>query len=115
MIGSSLAQNLRPLILKETRIDVLSDLCTTLLSHLVNSSSSQTPNERKPISKGISINAVVESILNDTQSRLSFRAQEYIQSEIRNFRPKEKEMMVLARGPDCKETGHINYSSTSAS
>jgi predicted AAA+ superfamily ATPase len=43
---------------------------------------------------------IVESILHDAQSRLSFRAQEYIQSEIRQFKPREKELMVLARGPD---------------
>ena len=52
---------------------------------------------------------IVESILNDAQSRLSFRAQEYIQSEIRIFKPREKELMVLARGPDLPQPTTLNF------
>lgn len=91
-ISSALSYTLRPLILKEHRIDVLSEMCTSLIFLLSSS------NENNGQNSGCA-SFVFEAILHDAQSRLSFRAQDIIYSDIRQFKPREKELMVLARGP----------------
>jgi uncharacterized protein YaaR (DUF327 family) len=86
-----LTSTLRPIILKEHRVDVLSDLCNQLLFMMnskVNDDETLEP-----------VEFVIENILHDAQNRLSFRAQDIIQNEIRSFKPREAELSILARGP----------------
>ncbi|KAJ3275146.1 Golgi transport complex subunit 3 [Terramyces sp. JEL0728] len=97
-----LSQQLRPLILKEVRIDVLSDLCNSLMLYL-------EPNPLDEAKKNnSSVQYVVEAILEGAQSRLSFRAQEFILAEIRQFKPREQEILLLARGPGLPKPAIIN-------
>ncbi|KAJ2999451.1 Golgi transport complex subunit 3 [Globomyces sp. JEL0801] len=103
-ISILLSHQLRPLILKETRIDVLSELCQSFLFHLKSTDqSNEVENGRSHMVK-----YVVESILHETQERLTFRAQDYIRTEIEAFRPREQEILVLARGPGLPKPAAIN-------
>ncbi|KAI8902930.1 Sec34-like family-domain-containing protein [Globomyces pollinis-pini] len=103
-ISILLSHQLRPLILKETRIDVLSELCQSFLFHLKSTDqSNEVENGRSHMVK-----YVVESILQETQERLTFRAQDYIRTEIEAFRPREQEILVLARGPGLPKPAAIN-------
>ena len=121
LISSLLSNQLRPLILRETRLDILSDLCNSLLFHLKagEGSSEATVGESAsvaPISQSTqgvdAVKFIVESILFDAQSRLAYRTQEFIQSEIRQFKPREKELMVLARGPDLPQPVAVTSTTT---
>lgn len=98
-ISSSLLHLLRPLIQRENRVDTLAELCNSLIFHLKGPEEDEDRVIRQD-SKTKAIKAVVEAILNDTQSRLYIKAKELIQSEIRLFKPREKEMMMFSRGPD---------------
>lgn len=112
-ISSLLSWQLRPLILKETRLDLLAELCNALLFHLKKedqeSGEVQADNADGEIivSKSEAVKFIVESILYEAQSRLSFRAQEYIHNDIRRFHAREKELLVLARGPDLPQPANI--------
>lgn len=124
LISSLLSNQLRPLILRETRLDILSDLCNSLLFHLKAEEGSSEATVGKsasaaPISPSIqgpntveAVKFIVESILFDAQSRLAYRTQEFIQSEIRQFKPREKEVMVLARGPDLPQPVAVTSTTT---
>ncbi|KAJ3323590.1 Golgi transport complex subunit 3 [Boothiomyces sp. JEL0866] len=101
-ISQLLSQQLRPLILKEVRIDILSDLCNSLLLYLEPNSVDEGKKNNE------SVRYVVEAILEGAQSRLSFRAQEFILSEIRQFKPREQEILLLARGPGLPKPAALN-------
>jgi hypothetical protein len=96
---------LKPIIFREYRIEALSELCNSLLymmnptaendSKSTSSLKAQTPGGTDPIK------FVVENILRDAQSRLIYRAGDIIQEDIRQFNPRDQELLVLARGPGC--------------
>lgn len=78
---SILYENLRPQILKETHIDTLSNLCSILQSNM---------NLKLNVSSGEDKTAIEHSldrILHDAQSRLVFRAQVFLRTEIQGFQP----------------------------
>ncbi|KAJ3161949.1 Golgi transport complex subunit 3 [Geranomyces michiganensis] len=109
-LSAHLYETLRPLILRESRIDALSELCQTLHIYLDSpevafvvqgEQSSQTNSES--VSEGEEVKSkpietVVENILEDSQQRLVFRTQTYIREEIEGFTPREEELAILARG-----------------
>ncbi|KAI9090286.1 Sec34-like family-domain-containing protein [Phlyctochytrium arcticum] len=107
-LTSRLYDTLRPLILREPRIDTLSELCQTLRIYLgplkltedtaeVQAKEDEGfPEEENPGPP--SIEAVVNNILEDAQQRLVFRSQTYIRQEIEGFTPREAELAILARG-----------------
>lgn len=97
-ISSILSDQIRPLILKETRIDTLAELCSSLLFYIQGAgTATENPERTLNDSRDAAIKVIVKSILFDGQGRLSFRAQEFIQSEIRQFKSNKKEMSVLTR------------------
>ncbi|KAJ3301873.1 hypothetical protein HDU76_005617 [Blyttiomyces sp. JEL0837] len=53
--------------------------------------------QQQAMSKEAPVKHVVERILQDAQERLAFRAQQYIKQEIESFRPRDRELEVLAR------------------
>ena len=106
------------MILREVRIDILSELCRSLQLHLdafkslTYSSSAGGEDEvddgvdiDKKIhsipGKDASVRRVVDRVLMDAQSRLSFRAQQYIKEEIEGFKPRDRELEVFARTEKC--------------
>ncbi|KAJ3051718.1 Golgi transport complex subunit 3 [Rhizophlyctis rosea] len=97
-LSSSLYEALRPIILREVRIDTLSELCQTL--HIYLKSSDMAPETQRGEEEDESgpVMFVAQKILEDAQQRLVFRAQGYVEGEIGGFRPREEELEVLARG-----------------
>ncbi|TPX32254.1 hypothetical protein SmJEL517_g04569 [Synchytrium microbalum] len=128
---------LRPLILRESRIDILSDLCLAIQAAMA--SQTATLNLVKPVKSqpdeleqdgeqseeingdeedengyerrmtkqqeqeaeddGLGfVTASVRLVLEDTQSRLAFRAQTFIKQDIQGFKPREDEILLFARG-----------------
>ncbi|KAJ3129149.1 Golgi transport complex subunit 3 [Nowakowskiella sp. JEL0407] len=113
-LSTDLYYALRPLILREIKIDTLSQLCQNLdilQSSDIGSTLSltQSPNADPTIDEYFPdetefkeeltpVRFVMKRVLEDAQSRLVFRAQSFIRNEIRGFRPREQELLVLARG-----------------
>ncbi|KND05201.1 uncharacterized protein SPPG_08883 [Spizellomyces punctatus DAOM BR117] len=104
-LSAYLYDTLRPLILRESRIDVLSELCQTLHIYLgspdVALGQVETHEEReteREETKKQPIESVVKFILEDAQQRLVFRSQTYIREEIEGFTPRDEELAILARG-----------------
>ncbi|KAI9321150.1 Sec34-like family-domain-containing protein [Zopfochytrium polystomum] len=111
-LSSALYDHLRPMILREMRIDVLADLCRSLQVHVdaVDSLSSRPRPVASPTDSPSSVfptnldgdadrytDRVVEKVLQDAQERLVFRAQQYIKEEVEGFKPRDRELEVLAR------------------
>ncbi|KAJ3389292.1 Golgi transport complex subunit 3 [Lobulomyces angularis] len=109
-----LHDSFRPLILRETKIELLSEICNQLQIQKKSISSNITTNYNdvgqgfNPSSEeklgeefidGISLaaNAVVGKILEDAQQRLVFRAQSYLKSDIEGFKPREEEVILFTR------------------
>ncbi|KAJ3146876.1 Golgi transport complex subunit 3 [Geranomyces variabilis] len=109
-LSAHLYETLRPLILRESRIDALSELCQTLHIYLDSpevafvvqgdeaSPAKSDPGIETEEVKPRPIETVVENILEDAQQRLVFRSQTYIREEIEGFTPREEELAILARG-----------------
>jgi hypothetical protein len=100
-----LYDDLRPRILHEPRLTALCEVCTVLqalmvldVSVLPDSSSGEEDEELsvdldnpKPKKKGLGrlhISHLLEMVLQDAQTRLFFKAQSVIQSDIRYYTPK---------------------------
>ncbi|KXS13586.1 Sec34-domain-containing protein [Gonapodya prolifera JEL478] len=102
--------SLRSLIIHETRIDHLSEL-SLLLSSIASSSSAGLlvdANADKNIdgteivddddeAGGGAVREAAIKVLEDTQARLSFRAQEYIRKEIERYEPREADLEVFLK------------------
>ncbi|RKO83376.1 hypothetical protein BDK51DRAFT_33551, partial [Blyttiomyces helicus] len=85
------------MILREIRIDALSELCYTLQLYLESPEVTNGEPQAKD-EDATAVKFVVRKILEDAQQRLVFRAQAYIRQEIEGFRPRDEELMILARG-----------------
>ena len=72
-------------IIHEGSIDILAELCSSFIYMMKNEI---TGSEK-----------VLEAVLEDTQIRLKQIAEEFINTEIRNFKPRGQELLVLARNP----------------
>ncbi|KAJ3339799.1 Golgi transport complex subunit 3 [Gonapodya sp. JEL0774] len=113
-VTAPICDSLRALIIVETRIDHLSDLCL-LLSSIASSSPSELILGSKPATEsdeGVGEDedededdesgrgAVKEAalrMLEDAQARLTFRAQEFIRKEIEGYEPREAELEVFVK------------------
>ncbi|KAI8930236.1 Sec34-like family-domain-containing protein [Entophlyctis helioformis] len=112
-LATGLYDQLRPLILRELKIDTLSDMCQSLLSYL----KTMEPQTQAAGDTGASAQAntapvkfIVQKILEDAQQRLVFRAEAFIQQELQKFKPREEELLVLARGRGLPQPMSINLS-----
>lgn len=93
-----LSLRLRPSILQTHRIDVLSELSRSLDVLL------DSPDALGKVG--------IEPILYDAQTRLAFRAEALINSQITNFTLNEKELLLFAR--ENKSYTSLTFSATSA-
>jgi hypothetical protein len=96
----------RPLILRETKIDDLAELCQSLIGYIAASENVASPIEyaTSQMKRDDSVAAVqflVRKTLQDAQQRLVFRAQQYIRAEIQGFKPRVEDIELLARGRGC--------------
>ncbi|KAL2918197.1 Golgi transport complex subunit 3 [Polyrhizophydium stewartii] len=112
-LATNLYDQLRPLIIRENKLDTLSDLCQSLISYL--KTLEPAPGEEREDPEILSTNAapvkfIVQKILEDSQQRLAFRAEAFVRQELQNFRPREEELLVLARGRGLPQPAAINFS-----
>lgn len=70
---------LRPRIIHENKIDILSELCVVM-----NIQQSDIPIDEN---SNLAFGYLIRNMLQDTQHRLVYRAQAFIRSEIQNFKP----------------------------
>ncbi|KAH6567492.1 hypothetical protein BASA60_009022 [Batrachochytrium salamandrivorans] len=101
----------RPLIIREIKLDTLSDMCQSLQSYIKTLDSE--PKQLEILVIWFHVNSspvrfVVGKILQDAQQRLAFRAETFIQQELQKFRPRESELRVLARGRGLPQPAEIN-------
>jgi hypothetical protein len=104
------------MILRETKIDDLAELCQTLLAYVsttedgpqsarsatsIVSSIDALEAQRRADDAAAAVQFLVRKTLEDSQNRLVFRAQQYVRSEIQNFNPKIEDIELLARGRGC--------------
>ncbi|KAH6567893.1 hypothetical protein BASA82_000752 [Batrachochytrium salamandrivorans] len=110
-IAMGLYEHLRPLIIREIKLDTLSDMCQSLQSYIKTlDSETETVGDSGDL---VHVNSspvrfVVGKILQDAQQRLAFRAETFIQQELQKFRPRESELRVLARGRGLPQPAEIN-------
>nr|KAJ3422367.1 Golgi transport complex subunit 3 [Polyrhizophydium stewartii] len=98
-LATNLYDQLRPLIIRENKLDTLSDLCQSLISYL--KTLEPAPGEEREDPEILSTNAapvkfIVQKILEDSQQRLAFRAEAFVRQELQNFRPREEELLPAA-------------------
>lgn len=108
-ISSFLYSALRPMVLREQSVEKLSELCHTLRIYLETNENSvaRIASGESTTVTGMPVDVIqrtkdqqqlfiiVKRILEDTQQRLSFRAQGYISNEIQGLKLKEVEITVL--------------------
>ncbi|KAH8549971.1 Sec34-like family-domain-containing protein [Umbelopsis sp. PMI_123] len=83
LLLSYLYDYLRPRIIKENRIEVLSDLCNIFQLQIIRDlEGADVNNERS-----LAFSYLVRNILQDAQGRLVFRAESYIHSDIEKYIP----------------------------
>ncbi|KAI9203906.1 Sec34-like family-domain-containing protein [Polychytrium aggregatum] len=117
-LSNLLYDELRPKVLAQTRIDVLSELCQTLQAHASAASlpvpvpASEPEGDQQVIQEDqlAAIRLIAMKILQDAQQRLAFRAQAFIKSEIEGFKPRDQELLILARGGGLPDPHIINSS-----
>ncbi|KAJ2965021.1 hypothetical protein NQZ79_g51 [Umbelopsis isabellina] len=83
LLTSYLYDYLRPRIIHENRIEILSELCNIFQLHIIRDL------EGADVNKGhtLAFSYLVRNILQDTQSRLVFRAESYIHNDIERYNP----------------------------
>eukprot|EP00842_Homolaphlyctis_polyrhiza_P003665 jgi/Hompol1/429/HPOL_000146-RA len=116
-LAAALYNQLRPLIIRETKIDTLSELCLSLIGYQKTLDpdvgiDGESVDDADPVggTNMTPIKFIVQRILEDAQQRLAFRAEAFIRQEIQNFKPREEELMILARGRGLPQPVSINLS-----
>ncbi|CAG8471282.1 5572_t:CDS:10 [Ambispora leptoticha] len=87
LLCSYLYDELRPLIIHEAHIDTLSELCKILQDHAIHDK--QLAEKGK---SGLRFSFLIRNVLQDAQQRLVFRAQTYIESNIKKFVPQPNDL-----------------------
>ena len=98
-ISSELHNFLRPRVIHEASLDVLTELCDLLNGFLAPFSPSVDAPES--IDVYVAVRDAPRCILEDAQHRLSFRVQTFIRSEIQNYVPTPSDLdypNILQRG-----------------
>lgn len=96
-LSNPLYDQLRPLILRQTRLDFLAEVCHQLQSYTV-----VDQNDAQENVYSISSRMVAKKILEDAQQRLVFRAQAFMKSDLEGFKLRDDDVILFARGKGCK-------------
>jgi len=83
LLLSYLYDYLRPKIIHENRIEVLSELCNIFQLHIIRDLEGADVNR----GRNLAFSYLVRNILQDTQGRLVFRAESYIHNDIEKYIP----------------------------
>ncbi|KAG7092186.1 hypothetical protein E1B28_008555 [Marasmius oreades] len=96
-----LYDDLRPRILHEPRLTALCEVCTVLQALMVLDVDTDTVDDTLPSApvkrSKLQISHLLQMILQDAQTRLFFKAQAVIQSDIRHYVPSKEDLMYPAK------------------
>ncbi|KAI7847278.1 Sec34-like family-domain-containing protein [Circinella umbellata] len=98
LLTSYLYDYLRPRIIHENNISVLSELCSIFQMYILRDESlaaddnTMNDNERHKLEFG----HLIQNVLEDAQARLVFRAQTYIDNDIQKYQPNSKDYEMHA-------------------
>ncbi|KAI8068296.1 Sec34-like family-domain-containing protein [Gongronella butleri] len=112
LLTSFLHDYIRPRIIHETSIPVLSELCTIFQMYaqqefqIALGGGADTTAERKEPGFG----HLIETVLEDAQTRLVFRAERYIQSDIQGYNGQKSEFTMESASP--QDTAHQGSTAT---
>ncbi|KAG9299881.1 hypothetical protein G9A89_005410 [Geosiphon pyriformis] len=87
LLCSYLYDELRPRIIHEAHIDTLSEMCTILQDYAAQEKTHTEKGE-----PGLQFSYLIKNVLQDTQQRLVFRAQTYIDNNIKKFVPEPSDL-----------------------
>uniref|UniRef100_A0A182PBZ5 Conserved oligomeric Golgi complex subunit 3 n=1 Tax=Anopheles epiroticus TaxID=199890 RepID=A0A182PBZ5_9DIPT len=76
-----LYDTLRPYIIRIDHLETLAEICSILKVEMLDEHVSYSPDSLEAFAK------IVYQLLQDVQERIGFRAQNYLESDIRNYRP----------------------------
>uniref|UniRef100_A0A182N6H8 Conserved oligomeric Golgi complex subunit 3 n=1 Tax=Anopheles dirus TaxID=7168 RepID=A0A182N6H8_9DIPT len=76
-----LYDTLRPYIIRIDHLETLAEICSILKVEMLDEHVSYSPDALEAFAK------IVYQLLQDVQERIGFRAQNYLESDIRNYRP----------------------------
>uniref|UniRef100_A0A182JUF3 Conserved oligomeric Golgi complex subunit 3 n=1 Tax=Anopheles christyi TaxID=43041 RepID=A0A182JUF3_9DIPT len=76
-----LYDTLRPYIIRIDHLETLAEICSILKVEMLDEHVSYSPESLEAFAK------IVYQLLQDVQERIGFRAQNYLESDIRNYRP----------------------------
>ena len=97
-----LYDHLRPRIIHETQFLKLCELCTLLQTRYIH----DQDEEAEPMEANqVDFSLLIHTALEDTQTRLVFRAQAVLRDEIEKFRPKKEELDYPARNRQVSLSG----------
>ena len=92
-ICEPLYDHLRPRIIHELKLPKLCQLCTLLQTRYINDGEDEY---EAPDLNELDFAQLIQPALEDTQSRIVFRAQTILRDEIENFKPKASDLDYLA-------------------
>ena len=96
-ICEPLYDQLRPQIIHETKLYKLCQLCTLLQTRYMNDEEEDEDENTTIDLSELDFSALVRPLLEDTQSRIVFRAQSILRDEIERFTPKTSDLDYPAR------------------
>ncbi|KAI8090069.1 Sec34-like family-domain-containing protein [Gilbertella persicaria] len=102
LLTSHLYDYLRPRIIHENDIGTLSELCNVFLMYVMQDENDFVVgiiDDRNEVKFG----HLIQNILEDTQARLVFRAQMFIQSDIQNYQTKPQDFEIVRSKPKTEE------------
>jgi len=106
-ICEPLYDHLRPRIIHEVKLPKLCQLCTFLQTRYINDGEDEY---EPPDLNELDFGQLIESALEDTQSRIVFRAQAILRDEIESFKPKPSDLdyPALLRSKKTPTSGRKN-------
>ncbi|KAI8890745.1 Sec34-domain-containing protein [Backusella circina FSU 941] len=90
LLTSHLYDYLRPRIIHENDITILSELCNVFLMYVMQDENNFGDGEKREVRFG----HLIQNIMEDTQGRLVFRAQMFIQNDIQHYQSKSEDFEI---------------------
>ncbi|KAL1927436.1 hypothetical protein VTP01DRAFT_3673 [Rhizomucor pusillus] len=112
LLTSYLYDQLRPRIIHENNISILSELCAIFQTYVFRGASSEGSDASQ--GKSLDFGYLLQNILEDAQGKLVFRAQAYIHNDIQNYVPKPEDFLLRAASVDASKTSVVLQKSSSA-
>ncbi|KAI8137696.1 Sec34-like family-domain-containing protein [Fennellomyces sp. T-0311] len=96
LLTSYLYDHLRPRIIHENNISVLSELCSIFQMYVLRDDTLAGLDDTDETSRHkLEFGHLIENVLEDSQGRLVFRAQTYIDNDIQKYQPKSEDYEIV--------------------